>query len=358
MNVLMIMNGKGIGGAELQFVELANQLARKHRVTMVCLHGSNAVEQGRLDSGIEVLRFSYASGRRAGRQFMSAVRACRQIRADAIITTSFIANAVGRLARGSSKGRLVSLQTVSESPKYSTANRYILAGFDKLVAGCRDIRDYLVARKLDPERIEVVNNWVDFSSRITTRPPAETRALLGMQEEDIVIGCIGRMHYQKGQEFLIRAFREVAAEVPRARLVLVGDGPRMEEMKSEADGHPQIVFTGTIIGEEYTNLLGAFDIYVQPSRYEGLPRTLLDAMYMGRPVLVTAVNGHKDAIVDGVNGLMVPSQDPTALKNGLLTLLDDPAFAERLGAQAAKDARTSFAMEVQTGRIEEILTGS
>ncbi|MBL3610316.1 glycosyltransferase family 4 protein [Rhodovulum sulfidophilum] len=357
MDILMIMNGLGIGGAELQFLELARCLARRHRVRLICLQGDAALGHGAQSGGIDTLRFCYR-GRvrvRAAGQLAAAVRTARRLPADVVLTTSFIGNAVGLAAAAGTGRRLVSLQTVSACKRYRRADRAILRRFDLLIAGCEDIRQFLLSHGQDPQRLRTVNNWVDFSARRQTASAAATRARFGLPETGALVGCIGRMHVQKGQEFLIRAFRSLSAAETGATLVLVGDGPRMDEMRQEAAGDPRIVFTGTIGGDDYTNLLAAFDIYVQPSRFEGLPRTLLDAMYLGRPVIATGVNGNRDAIRDGGNGLLVPPCEPAALAAALGRMLDDPALAARLGARAAEDARSGFAMETQTARIEEIL---
>lgn len=356
-HILMIMNGKGIGGAELQFVELANQLARANQVTMVCLHGRGAVDEGRLAEGIALEVYPYSSGRSAAPMVARAIRNCRRHPADAIVTTAFIGNLVGFMA-GLGKGRrLVSLQTVSERKRFKRVERMILRHFDTLVAGCQDISQFLTAEGQAPNRIKIVNNWVDFSTRQTTETSDETRARFGLNQGHRVIGCIGRMHHQKGQEFLIRAFKDISREHPDARLVLVGDGPIMAQMKAEAAGHPNILFTGTITGHDYNNLLAAFDIYAQPSRYEGLPRTLLDAMYLGLPIVATAVNGNLDALRDGENGLLVPAEDSAALAHGLSRLLADPDLGRRLARSAADDARNEYSMHTQTRRIELLIAG-
>lgn len=355
MRILMIMNGKGIGGAELQFAELANQLALKHDVSMVCMQGGGAVSGGRLTDGIGIKVYAYSNALKGMLKIFNAIRHCRRQPADAIVTTSDIGNLVGMFAGICTGRRLVSLQTVSAEKWGKRIDGTILRRFDLLVAGCKDIKDFLLNQGQRPERIEVVNNWVDFSARRTSESRQETRARLGLRKSDRVIGCIGRMHYQKGQEYLIRAFRQISSDHPDTRLVLVGDGPTMEQMKIEADGHAHILFTGTITGDEYTNLLAAFDVYAQPSRYEGLPRTLLDAMYIGLPIVATAVNGNLDALRDGENGLLVVAEKPESLAAGLSRLLTDRDLADTLAKQAASDARSGFSMEKQTGRIEKLV---
>lgn len=355
--ILMIMNGRGIGGAELQFIELANQFAGSHDVTLVCMQGGGAASNGRLLNCIKLHVYTYSGGRNATRAVVRGIRDCLSKPVDVIITTSFIGDFLGLIVRLGKGCRIVSLQTVSRQKRFKRIDRTILRHFDILIAGCQDIKRHLIAHGQAEDRVKVVNNWVDFSQRYTTESRQETRARWGLDNGHRVIGCIGRMHSQKGQEFLIRAFRDISRDHLDARLVLVGDGPTMHQMQAEAAGHQNIVFTGTITGNDYTNLLSAFDIYVQPSRYEGLPRTLLDAMYMGLPIVATAVNGTPDAIRDGENGLLINAEDSAALTHTLVRLFNDPDLGKKLARAAASDVRNDFSMSKQTRRIEQLVMG-
>ena len=355
MNVLLIMNAKGVGGAELQFIELANHLSRSHEVTLVCMQSGRVAESGSIAKNIKLREFAYASKVQSVSEILKAIKYCRKAGPDIIVSTSFIGDLVGAAARMSEKQRLISLQTVSAPKSYPRLDALALKRFDVLVAGCNDIANFLREEGHENDRINVVNNWVDFSQRVATKEQSLVRTQYGLGENGILIGCIGRLHPQKGQEFLIRAFKDLSVRHPDAKLVLVGDGPLAEEMRREAGGSSQIIFTGTVTGPDYNNLLSVFDIYVQPSRYEGLPRTLLDAMYMGLPIIATAANGMADIVRDGENGYLVPIGDEKAILAALERLIDDPEAAERLGKQAALDAREGYAMESQMAQLDELL---
>ena len=351
----MIMNGEGIGGAELQFIELANQLDRGHDVTLVCLQGSNCVEAGNLSPDITIAQFSYPSGSGSFSQLFRAIRFCRQLEPDAIVTTAFVGDLVGSLSKRDARQKLISLQTISAKKRYHFTDRILLKRFDFLVAGCRDIERFLISNGQRPSKIRVINNWVDFSARQVTKSASEVRASYGFQGASAVIGCIGRMHHQKGQEYLIRAFQRLPEHLSDVMLILVGDGPLKGEMVKEAGSSERIVFTGTVTGDEYTNLLNAFDIYVQPSRFEGLPRTLLDAMYMGLPIVASAANGMADIVDHGQNGWLVPPKDDVAIAEALEYLLQDLGGAQKAGKAAAIDARNNYAMSAQTAKIEQLI---
>lgn len=355
MSVVMIMDGKGVGGAELQFIELANHLVTRRPVRLVCLHAVNDVLKANLDPRVELSAFVYDSKMRSVPKLIEAMHFCRKQRAEYIITTSGIGDIIGALAKSGATRKLISLQTVSAPKRHPNLDKIALARHDRLVAGCGDIRDFLVTNGQPDAKIQVINNWVDFSNRDSVSDRAEIRRSLAIEPHHVMIGCIARMHHQKGQEFLIRAFAKLAGKCPDARLVLVGDGPRMEEMKDEAADVPNIVFTGTITGNEYNGMLHAFDIYVQPSRYEGLPRTLLDAMYMGLPVIATNANGMAEVIRDGKNGLSVPVGDVDAIARAIERLVEDGSLRTSLGEAAAVDALENYSMAVQMKKFDGLM---
>ncbi|OIP66431.1 hypothetical protein AUK15_00500 [Candidatus Nomurabacteria bacterium CG2_30_43_9] len=356
MKLLMIMYGKGIGGAELQFLELAQELSKRHQIRLVSLGGDGALKNDKLPKGIELQVFSYSGKIAAALALIKALLMNLPYRPHAIITTSFSANVLGYLISIFHSVKLVSLQTVSKAMRYPALDRLILKRFTKLIAGSTDIKKFLLQHGQSSERIEVINNWVDFTNRKVTADVASTREKFGIGTIDIVLGCIGRLHPQKGQEYLIRAFRILRERHPRLRLVLVGDGPNGDLFKREArDLGDAVIFTGSVVGSDYNNLLNAFDIYVQPSRFEGMPRTLLDAMFMEKPIVATAVNGNLDAIHDKKNGLLVPAENVDAIISATEDFLNKPEMAADLARQAHQDALTSFDMARQLQHIEQLL---
>lgn len=352
----MIMYGKGIGGAELQFLELARELAKRHQVRLLSLGGNGAIMSSSLPSDIEIKVYPYDGKLDAFRGLIHAWWANRRFSPKAIVTTAVFANVLGYTLNFFKRARLVSLQTVSKAMRYPALDRFVLSRFDVLVAGSSDVRNYLIGHGQNTDRIEVVNNWVDFSSRNVTVDSQATRMKYGIGPDEILIGCIGRLHHQKGQEFLIRAFRQLKPKRPNLRLMLVGEGPTGDMLRLEAQGlGGDVIFTGAVVGDDYNNLLNSFDLYAQPSRFEGLPRTLLDAMYLGKPIIATAVNGNLDALRDGENGLLVPAENSEAIIVALESLLDDPDRASRMASQAHQDALQFFAMVPQLLRIEQLL---
>lgn len=355
--ILLIMYGKSVGGAELQFIELANFLAKKYSIRLVSLGGDGALRSTQIDPSIEIQVLNYRGIFPAIAKLSMALFTNLRYPAERIVTTSFIANFLGWMLGVFSKRRLVSMQTVSKCMRHPFMDRFVLKRFDALIAGADDIRQYLIDHKQNPNVIHVIHNWVDFSKRNPSESVAETRNKLGIRHQTI-IGCIGRLHPQKGQVYLIRAFAKILKEYPNTVLLLVGEGETRSELDSEVSRlalSEHVIFTGTASGNEYNNYLAAMDIYVQPSVFEGLPRTLLDAMYMGKAIVATDINGNKEAIQDGVSGLLVQSKSDEMLEDAILRLLRHESSLVELAQQARKSVLTSFSMDKQLTEIEAVI---
>lgn len=358
-NILMIMYAKAVGGAELQFLELANFLAKSFRVRLICLGGDGALKNVRLSENIEIQVYPYSRGVNSLIALARAFWENVGFPSRSIVTTSFIGNVLGFLIGKLKKARLVSLQTVSVCMRHPFIDREVLRRFDVLVAGAEDIKAYLLSHGQAKNQIQVVHNWVDFSKRTVTESAEETKARWGVDGK-LTIGCIGRLHPQKGHQFLIRAFEIMAKDKPGFRLLLVGDGELrdlLEKQVIQSGLSEKVIFTGIVTGVDYNNILQAIDIYVQPSVFEGLPRTLLDAMYLCKPIVATDINGNKEAIEHMVSGLLVPPKDAKALSNAMSTLIADPELRVSLSSRASQRAKEQFEMNAQLEKIRTIVQG-
>ncbi|GAB3543854.1 glycosyltransferase involved in cell wall biosynthesis [Actinopolyspora lacussalsi] len=156
------------------------------------------------------------------------------------------------------------------------------------------------------------------------------RRALRIPYDRLVVGAVGRLTYQKAPEDLVDAL----ARLPRTDVcgVWLGEGElrdRIERLARERLGD-RFVFAGH--RSDVAELLPAFDVFVLPSRYEGLPLAVIEAMLCGLPVVATAVNAVPDLVVTGHNGVLVPPRRPDLLAGALSDLLEDPAERARMGS--------------------------
>lgn len=189
-------------------------------------------------------------------------------------------------------------------------------------------------------------------------PPAEgdraaARARLGLGQEPIAI-CVGRLHRQKNQGALLDAWPRVRQSVPDARLILLGDGPDRPDL--QARGVAGVDLHGQT--DDVRTWLAAATLVAQPSRWEGMSLSLLEALAAARSVVVTDVPGMSEVVVDGI-GAVVPPDDTDALAAAVAGRLADAGLADREGAAGRARVESHHDRRVQFDGIaalyEELL---
>jgi phosphatidylinositol alpha-mannosyltransferase len=167
---------------------------------------------------------------------------------------------------------------------------------------------------------------------------------------------VGRLEGRKGLEYLIRAMPRVLAEVPCARLIVVGDGPERKACEElvAAIAPSAVHFAGAVDDDAKVGYLQAADIFCSPATHgESFGIVLLEAMAAGRPIVASAIEGYAGLLVADDAGLLVPPRDPEALASALVHLLHDEAARLQLGQRAAAAALKYDWLSI-AGRIEEI----
>jgi sugar transferase (PEP-CTERM/EpsH1 system associated) len=222
-------------------------------------------------------------------------------------------------------------------PRRVLASRFLARGVTRVCAVSRDlaegvIRDWRVPR----ERVLQVANGVDLEAFDRRQDLDGLREELGLAVDHRVVMNTGGFRSVKDHPTLLRAFARLHRELPEARLVLVGAGgatnPRggLDRMASELGIADAVRFAG--VRSDVPRLLGACDVYVNSSRFEGMSNTILEAMAAARPVVATAVGGNPELVEDGVSGFLVPpgQEDPMAAR--IAELLRDASLRSRMGA--------------------------
>lgn len=168
-------------------------------------------------------------------------------------------------------------------------------------------------------------------------PRAQARRKLGLAEGDLAVGFVGRLTRHKAIDVMVASFAEARKAAPRLRLVVVGDGDMAGQAKAQAEALGCADAVHWLGAQDALRWYGAFDLLAQPSRYEGLSYTLLEAAALGLPVVATDVGGTRDVIESGVNGLVVPEiGDAGAFARALARLASDPALLDSLAAAARR----------------------
>jgi glycosyltransferase involved in cell wall biosynthesis len=178
----------------------------------------------------------------------------------------------------------------------------------------------------------VIRSGIDLGALAPLGPAARraVRAVEGVLDARPVISLVQRLSPPKTPLVFVHALPRILAERPDAAVWIVGDGP----LRAAADAAVAATGLGARVRflglrKDVPDLVSASDVTVHSSLREGLPRVVLEALAVGTPVVATRVGGVPDAIADGVNGLLVPPEDPAALAAAVLATLADPAAAAR-----------------------------
>ncbi|MET0808513.1 MAG: glycosyltransferase [Pseudoxanthomonas sp.] len=236
-----------------------------------------------------------------------------------------------------------------KSAKLKSLFRFLNRRFDRVIAPAQPILSELSrAEGLDSARMLWIPNGVD-TRKFRPCPHSQRQAArhsLGLDDETIAFVCIARMTAEKCHGDLLSAFAQVHAQVPRARLFLIGQGPL------RADIQRQIAVAGlehavTLLGmrPDIESVLPALDIGLLASSTEGMSNAILEMASCGLPVIATAVGGNPSLVEPEANGLLVPSGNPGLLAQAMTRLALDAGQRLRMGQAARARIEREFSLD-------------
>lgn len=244
---------------------------------------------------------------------------------------------------------------------YARLDRWHLRGAARVIAVARAVAEELPAAVA--RRAVTVPNGIDVAGleRRARRELPSAREALGPASEGPAVLAIGRLERQKGFDLLLRALAEARRRGKALRLVVAGEGRERASLQALA-GRLGVAPAVRWLGErtDVAGLLAAADGVVLPSRREGLPYVLLEAMALGRPIVATAVGGVPEAIAHRREGWLLPAEDLDALVDGLTWLAAGGEEPITCGARARSRALAEFSADAMASRFaalyREVLT--
>ena len=249
-------------------------------------------------------------------------------------------------------GSLGDVGVLSATPLGRLRLRAVVAHADAFVAVSRRIREELLHAGAPAHAVWEITNGVD-TDRFSPATPSEKRVLrlvLGLEGGPLVVFS-GRLAPEKGVDVLLRAWPRVVDLVPGARLCVVGSGgdeAQLRDLARQLGVEGSATWAGGVLdAAPYTR---AADLAVLPSRTEGMPVALLEAMSAGVPVVATSVGGSAEVLEHGRTGLLVPPDDPAALGAAIAEALRDDAASSRRADAARAHALARHAMPVVADR--------
>jgi len=249
--------------------------------------------------------------------------------------------------------------------KYLTFRRFMRVLIHQYIAVSQDLERWLLGRvRIPTARVNQIYNGVDFSrfQPGTVKPLALLPGHWQGRDDIVIVGTVGRLTPVKDQQLLLRALANLVAQQPsvaeRLRVVLVGDGPLMEDLVAQSESlglQDKVWFAGD--REDVPQLLSCMDVFVLPSLAEGISNTILEAMASGLPVLATASGGNVELVEADVTGKLFPVGDDQTLADQLAFLADHPDRRRALGQGARERVTRQFDWEVTVDAYLAVYNG-
>lgn len=333
MRILYLITELDPGGAEKALYHLVTRLDRRRfQPEVACLTGRGKVGQWIERQGIPV---HYLEMRLMGLWALMAFGGF-----DVVHTFLFHANVLGRIVARLAGVRAVVSSVRVEEPRrlHQALNTLTWRLADRIVCVSESTARFFSQRThADARRVVSIPNGVD-ASRFRHGGRARPRRP--------VVVSVGRLESQKGYDMLIKAVKLCADGGVDAEFAIAGDGPQRQELEQKISGYAlggKVQFVGRT--DDVSGLLAAADVFVSPSRWEGMPNVVLEAMAAGLPVVATAVGGTTELVVHGQTGLLVPPDDTRAMADALTALVSTPTYRRKLGKRARARVLKHFTWE-------------
>lgn len=310
------------------------------------------------DAGIEVR--SLGLSRKTDISVALRLRALlKELRPDVLHTYLLHGNILGRLI-----GRLVGVPVIIGSERTIGQARNwgrLVTRLTNPLTDAVEVNSEIGGRAIEDdlgvpaEKIEVVRSGLDLSAFSSAIKRDELRSEFGVSDDQHLIVYMGRLRTVKGVEYGIRAFASAFRQVPNTRMVLAGEGDQrsiLSSLVARLGISEQVEFLG--VRNDVPELLNAADSVLMPSLNEGFPRTAIEAMAAGKPVIATRVGGTPEAVIDGQTGILVPSKDSEALSAAIVQLVSDTELQARLGSNGRARAEQNYSVDRYVSKLDEM----
>ncbi len=236
---------------------------------------------------------------------------------------------------------------------YLSLERIVGKRTDMVVTVCDQNRNEVVQAKIaPPERVVTVYSGIDYSRLEVAADRTATCRAIGLNPERPIVAMIGRLSPQKAPLDFVAAARLVLTQRADVQFVLIGDGPLAGDVADAIANEPRITALGQ--RDDVPAILSVLDVFVLSSLWEGLGRALTEAMVLGVPVAVTAVNGMPELVTHRETGMLSPPSDPAALADNIVWLLDHPDEARRFGRQGRDRVLPQFSAGQMVERLDAL----
>lgn len=351
LKVLYVHNSLDLGGAQsVRYMFLKNLNSGLLDVSICCLGGKGRFGDKIEEMGYKVDAFNQSHGLFNFRATLKLYSYLKKNRFDVVHSSLFYANYHAALAGRMAKVKYLVSEEHGEHRVHFKKRHFIYRLISRLVAGASDkvlcCSDYVKqgvcqAYKIKDDKIVVLKNLIEDKRLEIKRSREDVRRGLSIPQDSFVAVNVSSLYWIKNQKILIDALKLL--EKKNIYLIIAGDGPARCELEVYAGKQgvsERVRFLGW--SEGIADVLNASDVFVLPSLSEGLPICLLEAMSIGLSCIASRVGGIREIINDGVNGIMIKSNDLNDLTRALNKVVNDRGFSLKIGLAARNSVTDNF----------------
>lgn len=350
-----------LGGLQQVVYNICRTIDRSHfEIFVLCLREKGCFAEDVEALGIPVYLLEQKTNGVDYFAFLKVARLFKSLQIDVIHTHNtqpFFDGTLGAVLAG-----IKTIIHTDHARSFPDKMRYMIAEwavshFAYKVVGCSEhtSQQLIKYEKISPRKIVTIPNGIDASRFEITIDKKAKREELGISMEGLIIGLAVRLSDQKGITYLLQAMPDILQRHPNTTLLIAGDGELKETLQQEAkalDIAAHVVFCGP--RKDIPELLKLFDVYVLPSKWEGLPMIILEAMAAECPIVATNVGGNASAVIDGETGALVPPQEPLALSHAIVQLLDSEHLRQRYAVAGKALFEKKFSASIMTRQYERL----
>jgi len=355
MKILQLLSHGSVGGTETFVISLVKGLTdRGHDVTLVNTWTDSPVNAAARNAGVPVVAMPCGTYRIGPRWFWNVGRYLRQHRFDLVHTYGLRVSLALRCMqrRVGVKHHLLGVRGLDQQrtgiqARLDRRTEHLL---DTIVCNAQAVADKRTAVVGTPaSRIHIIPNGID-PAVFTTEGDIPSRTSLNLPES-FLFAVVASFRPEKDHPSLFEAVRQTGDALKDAKFALIGTGKLREQVKMEAHRlgvADRFIFTGAV--SDVRPYLRSCDAFVLPSYSEGMPRAMMEAMAVGKPVVATTAGGIPEIAQDEKHALLVPTRNPNELANALIRIATNQPLRTSLGTAAAQHIREHFSYDTMIDR--------
>ncbi|MBI2118258.1 MAG: glycosyltransferase [Elusimicrobia bacterium] len=356
MKILHVIPSLGIGGTEKVLLQVCRALESKslrHAVVALKVGGATEESLKRIPIPVRVLNSSnsFWSGiLDFPRLYSDLKEIIAEVSPEIVHTWLSRANILGRFTAKQCKvpHLISSLRVMEEEKSYHLwAERFTEKWCDLVTVNSPSLEKFALEKIGIPKgKVIYIPNGIDCRAQEIDQSKVSFFKKEWIKENEVVIGTMGRLHFQKGIDIFLKAAKIVAEKIPNVKFLIAGDGPEKESLMqlSHALGiESKVQFCGWV--KENASFLSLLQIFVLTSRWEGMPNVILEAMALKKAIVATKVGGTLDLIEHEKEGLLVKSNDPEPCAQAIFRFLQESSLTENFSQSAYQKVQQKFSLD-------------